>query len=216
MSGVTCPEVMWTRTTAPTIEPFTTDEAKQQIRSVQTQEDALVHGYIKAARQAAEDHLGRGLLTQTWTLALSHLVTVIPLPMAAPLASVTSVKYYDTNDAQQTLASSVYTVDTTSRPGRLALTSGQTWPAVSSLRRVNRIEITYVVGYTAAALIPANILQGMRMYIGLMDTNRDGLDPNTDSALKTIKAAFWTDRVFYTPPQFDYYPAYTIPTPYGY
>lgn len=199
----TSPEYMWVLTTAPTIEPLTTDEAKLQIRSVQTQEDALVDGYVKAARQAAEDHLGRGLLTQTWTLALSDFVTVIPLPMAVPLASVTTVKYYDVDNTQQTLSNTVYEVDTKARPGRIALKAGQTWPALNSLRRVNRIEIAYVVGYTGSTLIPPAILQGIRMYVGLMDTNRDGLDPVTGDALRTIKAAFWTDRVFYTPPQFD-------------
>ena len=199
----TSPEYMWTLTTAPTTEPLTTDEAKAQIRSVQSLEDTLVDAYVKAARQAAEDYLGRGLITQTWTLALSDFVNVIPLPMAAPLASVTSVKYYDVNDTQQTLSNTVYEVDTKARPGRIALKVGQTWPALNSLRRVNRIEIAYVVGYTSGSAMPPAILQGIRMYVGLMDTNRDGLDPMTGDALRTIKAAFWTDRVFYTPPVFD-------------
>jgi len=194
---------MWTLTAASGSEPLTTAEAKAQIRSVQSQEDSLVDFYVKAARQAAEDHLGRGLLTQTWTLALSDFVNVIPLPMACPLDTVTTVKYYDVNGTQQTLASTVYTVDCKSRPGRIALAANQTWPAIQSTRRVNRIEIAYVVGYASSNLIPAAIMQGIRMYVGLMDTNRDGLDPTTGDALRTIKAAFWTDRVFYTPPQFD-------------
>lgn len=194
----------WVLTTEPTSEPLTTVQAKAQIRSVQSLEDTLVDTYVKAARQAAENHLGRGLLTQTWTLSLAEFATVMPLPMAVPLASVTSVKYYDADNVQQTLATSVYEVDTKSRPGRVALKVGQTWPAVNSERRVSRIEIAYVVGYTSSSLIPADILQGIRMYVGLMDTNRDGLDPTTGEALRTIKAAFWTDRVFYTPPQCDY------------
>lgn len=198
---VSSPECFWSLTTAPTIEPFTTAEAKEQIRSVQSQEDTLVDGYVKAARQAAEDYLGRGLLTQTWTLAISDFVRIIPLPMAAPLASVTSVKYYDEAGVQQTLATSVYTVDTRSRPGRIALAAGQTWPTVQSLRRVNRIEIAYVVGYTSASLIPAAILQGMRVLIGSMDADRDGMGIGTDQALRVAKS-FWTDRVFWTPPEY--------------
>jgi len=196
---------MWTLTTAPTSEPFTTAEAKAQIRSVQSTEDTLVDTYVKAARQAAEHYLGRGLLTQTWTLCLSDFVNLIPLPMAAPLAAITTVKYYDVDNVQQTLSNTFYTVDVKSRPGRIALASGQAWPTVASLRKVNRIEIAYTVGYTSASLIPSDIMQGMRMYIGLMDTNRDGLDPATGTALKAIQAAFWTDRVFYPPPVFDSY-----------
>ncbi len=197
------PECHWSLTTAPTIEPFTIQEAKDQIRSVQDHENGLVDAYIMAARQVCEEHLGRGLLTQSWTLNISDFVNTIPLPMAAPLASVTHVKYYDTNGVQQTLATSVYTVDTTSRPGRIALAADQSWPAVQSLRKVTRIEIQYIVGWTSPESIPASIRQGMRMYIGMMDVNRDGLTVETKSAIDTIKAAFWTDRVFWIPPQYE-------------
>lgn len=195
------PECAWSLTTAPVLEPFTVSEAKEQIRSVQDKEDGLLDTYIAAARHVAEEHLGRGLLTQSWTLALSDFVDVIPLPMAAPLQSVTSVKYYDVDGVQQTLSATVYTVDTRSRPGRIALAANQSWPAIQSLRKVNRVEIQYVVGWTTADLIPASIRQGMRLYIGLMDVTRDALDPGTKQAVDTIKAAFWTDRVFWSPPQ---------------
>jgi uncharacterized phiE125 gp8 family phage protein len=191
----------WDLTTPPVLEPFTVAEAKDQIRSVQDQEDGLVSAYIKAARTAAERHLSRALLTQTWTLTISDFATVIPLPMAAPLQSVTSVKYYDEAGVQQTLATSVYTVDTRSRPGRIALASNQTWPAVQSLRSVNRIEIAYVAGWTAKELIPEDIKQGMRVLIGMMDVDRDGMEPGSEQALRVAKA-FWTDRVFWTPPEY--------------
>lgn len=199
--AVCSPEVTWSVTTAPTSEPFTTAEAKAQIRSVQTTEDTLIDEYVKAARRAAEDYLGRGLLTQTITLNISDFVTVLQLPMAAPLQSVTSVKYYDVNGTQQTLSTSVYTVDTVSRPGRIALASGQSWPAVQSDRRVGRIEIKYVVGQTTAAAISPAIMQGMRLYIGAMDADRDGQGADTKRALDVAKL-FWTDRVFWSPPSY--------------
>lgn len=198
------PECAWSLTTAPAIEPFTVQEAKDQIRSVQSLEDGVIDGYIRAARQAAEDYLGRGLLTQSWTLALSDFVGVIPLPMAAPLASVTSVKYYDVNGVQQTLSSATYTVDTRSRPGRIALAANQSWPAIQSLRKVNRIEIEYVVGWTAPDLIPEAIRQGMRLLIGYLDADRNALDPGGEQALRVAKL-FWTDRVFWVPPQYESY-----------
>lgn len=200
------PAYEYSLTTAPVLEPFTVAEAKAQIRSVQDQEDGLVFQYIKAARQAAETYLGRGLLTQSWTLNLSDFVTFIPLPMAAPLQSVTHVKYYDEDGVQQTLATTYYTVDTNARPGRIALAADQTWPALQGSRKVLRIEIRYVVGYTAASSIPEDIRQGMRVLIGNMDADREGMDPATPQALEVAKK-FWTDRVFYTPPQF-YGPIY--------
>lgn len=199
MSG---PECQWALTTAPVLEPFTVEEAKAQIRSVQDREDGLVFDYIRAARQACEDYLGRGLLTQTWTLNLSDFATVIPLPMAAPLASVTHVKYYDEDGTQQTLATTYYNTDTRSRPGRIALAADQTWPALHGGRNVQRVEIQYVVGYTTTALIPASIRQGMRIYIGYLDADRNGLEPGGKAALEVARL-FWTDRVFWVPPQFE-------------
>lgn len=191
-------------TTPPTIEPLSVEDAKAQIRSVQDQEDGLIESYIRAARQAAENYLGRGLLTQSWTLALSDFAPTIPLPMAAPLQTVTSVKYYDTNGTQQTLASTYYTVDTRSRPGRIALAANQTWPAVQYGRRVNCVEIEYVVGWTAPDLIDGDILQGLRLYIGHLESNRDGLDPAGANAI-TVAKLFWNDRVFWVPPCKDTY-----------
>lgn len=195
------PECTWTLTTPPTLEPFDVEEAKAQIRSVQHQEDALVAAYIKAARQSAEDYLGRGLLTQTWTLHISDFVDVLPLPMAAPLQSITHVKYYDVDGALQTLSASTYTVDTVSRPGRIALAANETWPAVQSLRKVSRIEVAYVVGWTAKGLIPESIRTGMRVLIGYLDADRDGMEVNAEQALRVAKT-FWTDRVFWTPPSY--------------
>lgn len=193
------PEVQWMVSTGPAIEPFTVEEAKAQIRSVQNQEDGLIASYIKAARAACEEYMGRGLLTQTITLNLSDFVTTIPLPQAYPLASVTTVKYYDTDGVQQTVSSSVYTVDTVSRPGRIALAADQSWPAVQGTRRVGRIEIKYVVGYTSKELIPENIKQGMRIYIGYLDADREGLNPDAERAIDVARSC-WGDRVFYTPP----------------
>lgn len=181
--------------TEPTFEPFTVAEAKAQIRSVQSQEDGLVAAYIKAARQAAETYLGRAICQQTVTASFSDFAWIMPLPMAAPLISVTSVKYYDTNGTQQTLATSVYDVDTLSRPGRVTLKAQQSWPSIQGGRIPNRVEIVYVCGWTTRDLIPEEIRQGMRIYIGTMDVDRDGQSVNTESALRVAKA-FWTDRVF--------------------
>lgn len=198
MSGT----VAWMLTTPPAIEPFTVEEAKAQIRSVQNEEDGVVASYIKAARSAAEDYLNRGLLTQTWTLSLPRFSNEIDLPMAAPLASVTHVKYYDVNGTQQTLSTAYYTVDTLRRPGRVVLAANQSWPSVQGDRRVNPIEIAYVVGYTSRDLIPESIRQGMRILIGNADADRDGMEAGTEQALRVAKS-FWTDRVFYTPPEYD-------------
>ena len=73
---------------------------------------------------------------------------------------------------------------------------------MQSLRHVGRIEIIYIVGYTSRDLIPEEIKQGMRVLIGNMDADRDGMDPNSEQAMRVAKM-FWTDRVFWIPPEYD-------------
>lgn len=183
----------WIQTLAPTIEPLSLAEAKAQLRIAHGDDDGLIGSYIGAVRQAAEDYLARGLLTQTWKLTGPAFADQMWLPMAAPLQSVSSVKYYDTAGVLQTLATTVYTVDTVSRPGRVVRAPLQTWPTVQSDRLSNPVEITYLVGWDAKEKIPERIRQGCRAYLGYLE-NRD--DMNARAAAESC----WADRVFWKPP----------------
>jgi uncharacterized phiE125 gp8 family phage protein len=191
----------WQLVTAPTIEPITLAEAKLQARLTQG-DDTLIHRYRVAAREQAEETLNRGLLTQTWKLVLDHWAPVIYLPRAAPLqndanaspSTAPVVQYYATSGSLTTLSTSVYTVDTVSRPGRITLTPGQIWPTLQSMRFSGRIVITYVIGWTTAALVPERIKQGIRLYLSYLDMNRDGLAEHADQA-RSAAAACWDDAV---------------------
>src|SRR3990167_7589456 len=105
------------RTAAPDQEPLSLDEAKQHLRVDIDEHDELILSLVAAARQWAEDHTLRALVTQTWRLTLdyerpsfeadgrcTHRI-VLPRP---PLASVTSVTYVDLEGATQTLAVDQY------------------------------------------------------------------------------------------------------------
>lgn len=190
----------WTRTTEPAIEPITLAEAKLHARITSTADDAALASYIGVARQAAEDVLNRGLLTQTWKLTLSSFADRIWLPMAAPLQSVSSVKYYDSDGTLQTLASTYYDTDTVSRPAALVRAANQSWPSLQSDRRTGRVEITYVVGWTAASLVPQRIRQGIRMYVAYLDADRDGLAEQA-SAARAAAEACWADRIEWQAPE---------------
>jgi uncharacterized phiE125 gp8 family phage protein len=190
----------WTRTVAPTEEPITVDEAKAQARISDTASDSLIASYIQTAREAAEDYMGRGLLTQTLKLLLDGWANTIPLPMAAPLASVTSVKYYDENGVQQTLATSVYDTDTVSRPGTVVLKVDQSWPSTQSLRRNGVIEIIYVVGWTTPDLVPEQIKQGIRQYVTFLDLDRDGMEVRALEAKQAAERC-WSDRIAWSAPR---------------
>lgn len=155
--------------TAPTVEPVTRAEAKAQleIESAVTDWDTLVDTKIKAARGLVERYLNRALVQQTWKLQLDRFpaepVIHIPRP---PLQSVTSISYVDTDGTTQTLASSKYTVDLLSEPGRVEIkhASGEEWP--DTLDQIGAVTITYVCGYDVTNSSPisytANIPQDIK------------------------------------------------------
>jgi uncharacterized phiE125 gp8 family phage protein len=193
----------WTLITGPAEEPITPAEAKEQARILDDNSNSVLVAYIRTAREAAEAYMGRGLLTQTWQLVLDGWANIVPLPMASPLQSITSVKYYDDAGVQQTLATSVYDLDTVSRPGTVVLKADQTWPSVQSMRRSGVIEITYVVGWLTPESIPERIRQGVRQYVTYLDLDRDGMEMGALQALQAAERC-WSDRISWTAPQWGY------------
>jgi len=189
----------WSMMTAPAQEPLTLDEAKLQASVTQDDENLLVVGYLKAAREAAQSFLNRALFTQTWKLQIAGFDDVIWLPMAAPLQSVTSVQYYDENGTPQTLATSYYDVDTVSEPGRIVRKPNQTYPTVQS-DRLRPVTVTYVCGWTDVDLIPEAIKQGIRVYLTAFEGGRAG--QTFDIAQKAAEACWiQAGQVFWRAPE---------------
>ena len=138
-----------------------------------SQDETLLSDFITTARQQAEEITGRALITQTWYYYLNDWPgdDFIKLPYA-PLASVTSVSYTDTDGTTSTLSSSDYSVDTDSEPGRIVLDYGESWPSVS-LAPKNPICVEYVCGYGAtSASVPKPILIWIRALITFLYENR--------------------------------------------
>ena len=190
--------VSWELVTGPVQEPVTLLEAKQHAHITHDRDDATLQRFIRTAREAAESYMNRGLFTQTWKLSLHTFADVIPLPRAAPLQSV-AVQYTDVNGTLQTLATTVYSVNTASRPGSIALAANQAWPALSSSLFVPKVFITYVIGWTTLALIPERIKQGIRMYVTYLDADRPGMDVDGEKARYAAECC-WDDVVYWLEP----------------
>lgn len=81
-----------------------------------------------------------------------------------PLSSVLSVKYYDTQGSEQTLASSFYLVRTPWRaPGTIERAPDQTWPGLQG-DRSHPVTIRFRAGY-ASGSVPATIKQAIRFLV---------------------------------------------------
>lgn len=166
-----------TRTTAPA-ENFIPDTqlwdhlALELTGSPSAPADAQEQRRANQCRLAAQGYmdgpqgvLGFCLVTQTWTIKLSHFPDEgIPLP-AGPVQSVTSVTYTDTNGDSQVLASSAYTVvgigDRTG--GKIVPAYSTSWPSTRDVPEA--VTVAFVAGVgtasAAAAAYPGAVTLGL-------------------------------------------------------
>lgn len=188
----------WALVTGPAQEPLTLDDAKLHARVTHNRENVLIDAYITASRQAFEQFASRAAFTQTWLASFSRFSEVLPLPMAAPLQSVTSVKYYDTDGTLQTLATSYYTVTTSTEPGQIERAPDQSWPSVQADREFP-VLITYVAGWDAVTSIPEMVKQGMRLMLASFAEDRLGA-AEIEAARRAAEACWAPYRVFASRP----------------
>jgi uncharacterized phiE125 gp8 family phage protein len=167
--------------TAPALEPVTLGEARLHCRVDVDDDDDLLLRLIMSAREYAEQREWRAYLTQTLELYLDcwPARNEIRLPRP-PLQSVTSVKYYDEDDVEYTLASTTYMVDAVSQPGRLVLKADQSWPT-ATLRPANAVVVRFVAGWASLGDLPLRIKQAMLLLIGHWYENREATISGTVS-----------------------------------
>lgn len=138
-------------------------------------EDDFLDSLIAVARVHTEGPLlNRKLITQTWDIYFDAFpgVNEIQLPFGS-LQSVTSIKYTDVDDVENTFSSDNYYVDTVSIMGRVVLKSGISWPS-TTLRPMNPVVIRIVCGYgDAGSDVPIPIRQAMLIKIADMYENRE-------------------------------------------
>ncbi len=135
--------------TESTIEPVKLDEFKLSQRIDWDDEDGLLASYLTAARKYIEGITNRQFVNATWRLALDCFPCwEIRFPRA-PLASVSSIQYVDSDGTTQTLSSLAYQVDTYREPGLILPAYGYSWP--SAREQSSAVLVLAVVGYGASA-----------------------------------------------------------------
>ena len=165
-----------TLVTAPTVEPITLQEAKDHLRVDGATDDALISALIQAARQHIDGRdgwLGRALMTQTWDYTLDEFpdTDYIPLPLA-PVQSITSITYTDTNGASQTFSSANYALgaDLAWQP-RVNLGYGLSWASTRGVP--DAVKVRFVAGYANAADVPGPIKAALLLTVGELYEQRE-------------------------------------------
>lgn len=171
-------DVRVSRLVDPTEEPCTLSEVKTAIRVDHDEEDALISSYISAARGNLEQLTQRSFMDQTWILSAQKWPgRDVELPYG-PVQSVSSVKYYDADEVQQTLDSSLYQVDLDSDLCRIRPTPDDTWPTIYP-GRYDAIEITYVTGYGGGSSgsndVPSQLKVAIYLLVGHYYRNREAV-----------------------------------------
>lgn len=160
------------RVSAPLVTPVSLAEAKAHLRVDASDEDSLISSLIQAAvsHLDANGVLGRAMVTQSWAEWVGNAPGSVRLTVG-PFQSLTSVEYYDSDNAFQTATVSNFE---TWLDGDFALVkpkSGQSWPNTYS--RPDAIKITYVAGFgDAGSDVPQGIRQAILLLVGHWYENR--------------------------------------------
>lgn len=185
-------------TAAVTTEPVSLEEARLQCKvdSDDTTHDTLLTSLITAAGEYMEHYTGRGRAAQTIEVALDAFPCdddpTIQLPLC-PVASITSIKYTDTDGVEQTLAGSKYALSLYGLSRNVAPTYGNYWPSTQDIP--DAVRIVAVVGYTAA---PKAVKAAILLHIEiesplnpLTPVERAMMEKARDSLLDTVKIWGW-------------------------
>lgn len=181
-----------TLVTWPVVEPVTLAEAKAHCKEELPDNDALLAGYILAARQHVENETQRAIITQTFDYKAASTdglwpvywdgqcyTTGIKLPMP-PLQSVTSVNYVDTSGNPQLLATDQYQVVKTngdSLEGIVVPAYGVAWPGLRPI--FDAVTVRFTSGYGGLESVPHAIRQAILMLVGEWFAHREAVISGT-------------------------------------
>lgn len=161
------PEVV----TGPSVEPVTLAEAKNHLNLSPSDEahDEILAQYIAASRQQLETDINFALIVRTMRVKIPEIASV-RLPMG-PLATVSSITYFDRDNVSQTLSTSLYSVDTATDSIRLI---GDSFPSVYD--RWDAVTVNYTIGKAAnATQVPPLCKSAVLLLVGHYFENRDML-----------------------------------------
>lgn len=160
--------------TPPTESPITLGDIKSYLRipGDDVAQDEELQELIDFAAEWLTAETGQAFCEGVYRLTLDRFPCdarqiVLPVP---PLASVETVQYLS-GGSLATFNASNYTVDTTGKPGRIALKSAASWPATDC--DPNAVRIDFTAGYGDAADVPLRARQAIRWLVAHAYENRE-------------------------------------------
>ena len=150
---------------------LTTAEAKTHLKVDTTADDTYIDNLVSAATESAQIFTNRYFITTQITQYGDKWDDISTL-FKSKVINVVSVKYYDSDNSLQTLATDVWLSDIAHQPARIALKPNQSFPAIAD--RINAIEVTNKVGYgDTASDVPEGIRHAVLLSVGNFYQNRE-------------------------------------------
>lgn len=172
--------------TAASVYPVSLAIAKQQCRVDHADEDELIGEYIASATQWCENYCERAFITQYWETSYDGFpADGGPIPLLRPRVSqVTSVKYDDTDDIEQTLGS-IYNESLDVDQAFISLSQGEVWPTTGTTAAPVRIVTKCGYG-PAASDVPPAIKQAIRLMVEHQYRFRGPVSDAPESAISLL------------------------------
>lgn len=176
-------------TVAPTAEPLSVADVRDNLRIDHDYEDSRLSFLITMARELIEERCSIAIMEQTRQLHLDRFpdgdYLKIPYP---PFMSLSSFTYRLDTEASRTVDSNSYSISSTRHPAILYLKDGYEWPT-EELSPVDAVKLTYKCGYATAAAVPRRILQAMHLLIGHFYEHREEVVLGSVVGVKSGKIA---------------------------
>lgn len=160
----------------PAIEPVTEADLVTHCQIGELPDDQIGRARVMlaAARQWVENRLKRQLITATWIGYLDEFPETIYIADKLPVATISSVQYYDTDNVLQTVTATDYQTDLVSEntPARISPVSGESWPLTYD--KYNAVKITFTAGYgSTRESVPLGIRHAILMVAADWFANRE-------------------------------------------
>lgn len=171
--------------------PVSLTEAKSHLKVDTNADDTLITNLIIAATQISEEYTNRFFI-ETVVNQTSTSFNGLNELFKSKVRSVTHIKYYDSDNTQQTWASSNYVVNNEFEPCQINLVVGESLPSIA--QRVDAVECRYTVGYgSAASDVPDVIKQAILLTLGNWYENRMSVITGRTTTEMPMSAKFLLD-----------------------
>lgn len=146
-----------------------TANAKTHLVIEHSNDDALIDSYVLAAQQEVETYTNRIFISTVIDFYLSNFpVNGIVLPYS-PVAAISSIKYYDSDNIQQTWDSSNYHYNIYEEPCKIRYVNS--FPGTYKYRS-DAVVVRCTVGYINAEAVPASLILAVKLLMADKYENR--------------------------------------------